>query len=314
VATYIIEPTAENLHGAFSPDLAPILTIEPGDTVRYRTLDAGWNMSRPTTQDWDQWDRFPQRDPKRDRGHALNGPIYIRGARPGMALVVHIEVIEPGAWGWNSATDWSIKDESTGQSPTACFFWDIDRAAGTARNQLGQEVPLRPFMGLLGMPPDEAGWHSTVSPRYCGGNMDCKELVAGSTLYLPISVEGGLFSVGDGHACQSDGEISGTGIECPMERVDIRFELVEEAGLQTPRANTPAGWVTLGFDPDLNLAYDSALEGMIDLMCRLYGISRLNAISLASLIVEMRITQRVNGTNGVHALLPHDAYQTDGRH
>jgi acetamidase/formamidase len=162
-------------------------------------------------------------------------------------------------------------------------------------------------MGVLGMPPNEDGWHSTGPPRVCGGNMDCKELVAGSTLYLPISVEGALFSTGDGHAIQADGEASNTGLECPMDRVELTFDLRDDLKLETPRANTPVGWITLGFDADLNNAYYHALWAMIDLMTELYGITRLNALSLASLVVEMRVTQRVNGTNGVHALLPHDA-------
>jgi acetamidase/formamidase len=141
----------------------------------------------------------------------------------------------------------------------------------------------------------------------CGGNIDCKELVAGSTLYLPISVKGAHFSTGDGHARQADGEVSGTGIECPMDRVELTFDLCEDLKLESPRANTPAGWITLAFDPDLNKAFYTAMWSMIDLMTELHGITRLNALSLASLIVEMRVTQRVNGTNGVHALLPHDA-------
>ena len=103
---HTIEPEASTLHGQFSPDVRPILTIEPGDTVRYRTLDAGWNVTRPTAQDDSKWDRFPERDPKRDPGHALNGPIEIRGAEPGTTLVVQIDVVEPASWGWNMAIDW----------------------------------------------------------------------------------------------------------------------------------------------------------------------------------------------------------------
>jgi acetamidase/formamidase len=307
---YTIEPEVGNLHGQFSRDLLPILTIDPGDTVRYRTLDADWNMTKPGGRDPDQWDICPGRDPERDKGHALNGPIAVRGAKPGMTLVVHIDVVEPGAWGWNAGMDWWVtRHEPDSRSPFEFFYWDIDKVAQTACNQLGQVVSIRPFMGVLGMPPDEAGWHSTIPPRVCGGNMDCKELVAGSTLYLPISVEGALFSTGDGHAVQGDGEISGTAIECPMDRVELTFDLRDGLKLETPYAHTPSGWLTLGFDPDLNKAYDIAMWAMIDLMTQQHGITRLNALSLASLIVEMCVTQRVNDVNGVHALLPHDAFQ-----
>jgi acetamidase/formamidase len=307
---HTIEPEVGTLHGQFSRDLRPILTIDPGDTVRYRTLDAGWNVSKPFGQDRSQWVVFPERDPERDRGHALNGPIAIRGAKPGMTLVVHIDVVDPGAWGWNMGVDWwATRDEPDRKAPFEFFYWDIDKVANTARNQLGQVVPIKPFMGVLGMSPDEDGWHSTGPPRACGGNMDCKELVAGSTLYLPIPVAGALFSVGDGHAVQGDGEVSGTAIECPMDRVELTFDLRDDLKLETPRAHTAAGWITLGFDPDLNKAYDSAMWALIDLMSELHDISRLNALSLASLVVDMRVTQCVNGTNGVHALLPHDAFQ-----
>ncbi len=306
---HTIEPESGTLHGSFSRELPPILTIDPGDTVRYRTLDAGWNLTKPADQDPDRWYRHPDRVLEHNQGHALNGPIAIRGAKAGMTLVIHIEAIEPGSWGWNIGVDWwNPRNEAAEKYPKEAFFWDIDRSTNTAKNQLGQVVPIRPFMGVLGMPPNEAGWHSTGPPRNWGGKIDCKELVAGSALYLPIPVDGALFSVGDGHAVQGDGEASGTAIECPMERVDLRFELRDDLQLETPRAHTPAGWLAMGLDPDLYKAYDQALGSMIELMTELYGISRVNALSLASLIVEMRVTQCVNGTKGVHALLPHQAF------
>jgi acetamidase/formamidase len=149
--------------------------------------------------------------------------------------------------------------------------------------------------------------HSTIPPRVTGGNIDCKELGVGSTLYLPIAVEGGLFSTGDGHAVQGDGEVSITAIECPMDRVDLTFELVDDMPLTTPVANTPAGWITLGFHEDLDEALVIALEAMLTLMKRLHGLERLDALALASLTVDCRITQVVNGVRGVHAVLPHGA-------
>jgi acetamidase/formamidase len=221
-----------------------------------------------------------------------------------MTLVVHIETVEPGDWGWNAGQDW--RDD---KAKTEYFYWDIDKTTNTARNQLGQVVPLKPFMGVMGMPADVDGWQSTAPPRFCGGNMDCKELVAGSTLYLPIAVDGALFSTGDGHAVQADGEASGTAIECPMERVDLRFDLRSNLDIKTPFAETPSGWIALGFDEDLDKAYDIALWAMIEMMTERYSISVGNALSLASLVVEMRVTQRVNGTSGVHALLPLDAFR-----
>ena len=157
------------------------------------------------------------------------------------------------------------------------------------------------------MPPDEPGMHPTFPPRFCGGNIDCKELVAGSILYLPISVPEALFSVGDGHAIQGDGEVSGVAIECPMERVDLTFHLRNDLHLTTPRAHTPSGWITLGFHENLHEASVLALEAMLDLMGEHYHLPRPQALALASLVVDLHVTQNANGVLGVHAVLPHEA-------
>jgi acetamidase/formamidase len=131
----------------------------------------------------------------------------------------------------------------------------------------GHKVALRPFMGVMGMPPDEAGIHSTFPPRFCGGNMDCKELIAGSTLYLPIPIKSGLFSVGDGHAVQGDGEVGVPAIECPMEVVDLTFFVREDVKINMPRAKTPTAWVTMGLHEDINEASIIAL-GSCESCCR----------------------------------------------
>jgi len=160
-------------------------------------------------------------------------------------------------------------------------------------------------MGVMGMPPDEPGLLATFPPRFCGGNIDCNELVAGSTLYLSIAIPGALFSTGDGHALQGDGEVSGVAIECPMERVELTFYLRDDIQLTTPRANTPVGWITLGFHEDLHEATLIALNAMLDLMGEQYQLSRPRALALASLLVDLRVTQIVNSVLGVHAVLPH---------
>ena len=301
MAVHPIEPERRTLHGKFSRELAPILTIESGDTVRYRTLDAGWNLT-PTQ-------KFEPRDAVLDAGHALCGPIAVRGAEPGMALEVRIGEIHTGDWGWTVAGGWpSDFNRHLGMLETTNELrWTLDPEANIGRDQRGHAVRLRPFLGVMGMPPDEAGLHSTAPPRFCGGNMDCKELVADSTLFLPISVPGALFSAGDGHAVQADGEASGTAIECPMNRVDLTFHLRPDLRLTTPRAHTPAAWLTLGFHEDLDQAALIALDAMLDLMGERHALSRPDALALASLVVDLRITQIVNGVKGVHAVLPHDA-------
>ena len=312
---YTVEPERRTLHGSFSRDFAPILTIDPGDTVRFRTLDAGWNLDpRGVGPDDTRAGKFAPRDPERDSGHALCGPIAIRGALPGMTLAVRVDALRLGRWGFTAAGGWPhpINERFGVVEQGTVLHWTLDPDARTGRNQYGHTIALRPFMGVMGMPPDAPGLHSTVPPRVSGGNIDCKELVVGSTLYLPIAVPGGLFSVGDGHAVQGDGEVCVTAIECAMEQVDLTFALFPELQLTTPRADTPAGWLTFGFHEDLNEATMRALEAMVDFMGERYGLGRLEALGLASLVVDLRITQIVNQVRGVHAVLPHSAVDQGG--
>jgi acetamidase/formamidase len=307
MATYQIEPERATLHGHFSRDLPPVLTIESGDTVVFRTLDAGWNLESAQSG---TARKFSPRDAVKDDGHALCGPVAVNGAEPGMTLAVEIKSITPGTWGWGGAGGWPhpVNERLGLTEEHTPIRWYIDPAAGTARNQFGHAVTLHPFMGVMGMPTDEPGLLSTSPPRITGGNIDCRELVAGSTLYLPIAVAGGLFSVGDGHGAQGDGEVSVLALECPMERVELTFQLLPDLHLAAPRAETPVGWLTLGLNEDLNEATYLALDTMLDLMIEIEPtLTRAHALALASVIVDLRITQIVNGVRGVHAVLPHGA-------
>src|SRR5207249_8435877 len=167
----------------------------------------------------------------------------------------------------------------------------------------GARVAAGPFLGVIGMPPPEAGVHSTGPPRRWGGNIDCKLLVAGTTLYLPIPVDGALLSAGDGHGAQGDGEVSGTSIECPLELAQLTLGLRDDLDLRMPVARTPDAWLAFGFDRDLDVAADLASETMLDLMeCEL-GADRKRALALASVAVDLHVTQLVNEVKGVHAVL-----------
>ncbi|MFN8487476.1 MAG: acetamidase/formamidase family protein [Caldilineaceae bacterium] len=312
---HTIDPTIYTLHGAFSRDIPPALTIDPGDTVRFRTLDADWNLEpRQSTNHLEKPRQFTPRPAGQETGHALCGPLAIRGAEPGMTLAVTIQRIEPGRWGFTSVGGWPhVVNTRLGVATQGTYLlWTLDPTTMQGRNQYGQTVALRPFMGVMGMPPAEPGLHSTVPPRVTGGNLDCKELVAGSTLYLPIRVPGGLFSLGDGHARQGDGESCVTAIECPMDCVECTFDLLPDLHLTTPRAHTPAGWITFGLHEDLNEAALIALEAMVAFMMQQYNLERHQAFGLASVVVDLRITQIVNGVRGVHAVLPHGAIATAG--
>lgn len=186
-------------------------------------------------------------------------------------------------------------------------IWTLDVERMIGSNQFGHTVALHPFMGVMGLAPDEPGILPTAPPRFCGGNLDCKELVSGTSLYLPVAVEGGFFYVGDGHAAQGDGEVSVTAIECPMEQVDLTFFVHDNFTLSMPRAKTPAGWLTMGLHKELEEAMYLALEQMVELIQHMFHLERTHALALASLTVDLRITQIVNGVRGVHAILPHGA-------
>jgi acetamidase/formamidase len=307
---HTMKPERRTLHGHFSKDLPPALTIEPGDTVRFQTLDAGWGLE-PFGEAQTSRQLFEPRTPGVDEGHALCGPVEIRDAEPGMSLEVYIGSLVPGDWGYTGVggarparLNCSL---GVDDGERAIVTWTLDTDAMIGRSSCGPSVTLNPFMGVLGMPPAESGIHSTTPPRIWGGNIDCKELTQGSTLFLPVPVAGGLFSVGDGHAAQGDGEVSGTAIECPMRRADLTFNLREDMRLISPRAKTPTAWLTFGFHEDLNEAMELALVDMLALMTELFKLSRRDALALASVVVDLRITQVVNEVCGVHAVLPHGA-------
>jgi acetamidase/formamidase len=267
------------LHGHFSRDLPPILTIDPGDTVAFACPNANWEIA-PHQQ-------FLPRNDEFDAGHALIGPIEVRGAKAGGTLAVRIDSVRPGSFGFTTGhqvwIDWELAD-------------------GVGVDERGARVELAPFLGVLGMPPKRHGRHSTGPPRRWGGNIDCKELVAGTTLYLPISVDGAHFSAGDGHAAQGDGEASGTAIECPVERAELTIDLAD-LNLRSPIARTPDAWIAFGFNKNLDLAAEEALATMLDLMERELGIERPYALALASVAVDVRVTQIVNWVKGAHAVL-----------
>jgi acetamidase/formamidase len=308
MAVFKIEPNENTLHGFFSPELKPILTIDSGDTVLYKTIDAEWGLENFSVTTFDPKSGPPPRTTARTNiagpmGHALCGPVFIRGAEPGMTLAIHIESIQPGKWGWTVGG-------KTPDGKGVFHLWDLDPVHFYGQNQYGHQVALRPFMGVMGMPPAEPGQHSTQPPRLTGGNIDCKELIEGTTLYLPIAVPGGLFSTGDGHAAQGDGEVSRTAIECPIEEARLTFELHPEMHITTPRASTRTSWLTFGFDENLNSAAQMALDSMLDLMVEQRGLTRADALALASVVVDLRITQIANQVFGVHAVLAHDAWRT----
>jgi acetamidase/formamidase len=204
----------------------------------------------------------------------------------GLTLAVRIDEVVPRDWG----RTWALEQT---------FTWSLDGEWW----RLGERrVRSAPFLGVIGMPPPEPGEHSTTPPRRWGGNIDCKELVAGTTLYLPIPVDGAMLMAGDGHGAQGDGEVSGTAIECPVERATLTLN-VEDRDLRSPIARTADSWLAFGFDEDLDAAAEQATETMLDLMEIELAVSRPEALALASVSVDLHVTQVVNEVKGVHAIL-----------
>lgn len=309
MTSHRLDTTADTAVDVFSAERAPVLTVAPGDTVTVRSLSAAGYTERQPEPGVDAPTLIASR-----RGHCLVGPIAVEGARPGQVLAVRFDDLVPDDWGYTASggVDTELNRALGLADPAARgpLLWDVDAAASTARNQLGLGVRTAPFLGVVGLPPEATGEHSTIPPRAVGGgNIDCRELVAGSTLYLPVTVPDALLSVGDGHAAQGDGEVSGTALECGMTTT-MTLTLLDTAPVDGIHADTPAGRITFGFDADLNAATTTALDRMVDWIADLHGISRAQSLAMSSVAVSMRVTQVANRTWGVHALLPHGAVLT----
>jgi len=297
-----LEPTAETTADVYSRDHPPVLTVEPGETVVVRSLDASGYLARQ--------EEPGQRQPQlyaAGRGHCLTGPIAVRGAQPGQLLALHLRKLRPDPWGWTAA---AAQDSPVNRrlglagGPPAHLLWELDAEAGIGTESRGFVRELAPFLGVMGVAPAEPGEHSTIPPRAAsGGNIDCKDLVEGSVLYLPVAAPDALLYLGDGHAAQGDGEVGGTAIECPMT-TEVTLDLVTDRPLSGVHAEAPAGRITFGFDADLNVAMGDALDAMVVWMQSLYDVDKATALALASTCVDLRVTQVANQTWGVHALLP----------
>ncbi len=289
----------------------PRLEIEPGDTVVFDTRDAADRYYSRKSTHADVLARGPF------RGHPLTGPVRVKGARPGDVLVVEILEVKPALdFGWTAIRP------GRGLLPEADFakpflhIWDLtDGTPARAGKHLA--VPIDPFPGVMGTALDLLGGHSTMPPRKNGGNMDIKQLSAGATLYLPVWVDGALFSVGDAHAVQGDGEVCVTAVEM-SGRVTLRFDLLPGGALAEPQLRTkrapsaaaPGPWfATTAHGPDLFAASQQAVRHMIDHLVRERGLSREEAYVLCSVTVDLKISEIVDAPNWiVSAFLPEGVF------
>ena len=298
----------ETVHREWNNALPPRLTIDPGDTVVFDTRDAADGYYSPASSHADVIGRGPF------RGHPLTGPVSVRGARRGDVLSVEILEVKPAAtFGWTAIRP------GRGLLPEAEFpkpfltIWDL--SDGThARMGRDIKVPIAPFPGVMGVALDEPGGHSTMPPRKNGGNMDIKQLVAGTTLSLPVWVDGALFSVGDAHAAQGDGEVCVTAVEM-MGRVTLRFGLESGRGIREPQFRTrgplPSAFergpcfATTAHGPDLFADAQQAIRYMIEHLVEERGLSREEAYILCSVAVDLKVSEIVDAPNWiVSAFLP----------
>ena len=300
-----LDAAAKTVHwGYFDAALPPLLTIDSGDTVVISTVSGGREVMppQPFKVPAALADVQAHLNPLLP-GHMCTGPVAVRGARAGQVLEVRIKHIELHYdWGYTLSRPLSgaLPDDF---AEMHLMHIPLDKERMTGRLPWGLELPLKPFFGVMGVaPPTAWGRVSTLPPRRNGGNLDNKELVAGSTLYLPIHVDGAMFSVGDGHGVQGDGEVCVTAIETGLIGT---FELIlrDDITLAWPRAETPTHVITMAFDPDLDQCVVIALRQMLDVIEREVGITRQEAYALASLAADVRVTQVVNGNKGIHVML-----------
>ena len=290
-----------HIHHGWNNAFAPRLKIAPGETVQFETLDASsGQLSRSSTAaDLGKLDLA--------RVNPVTGPVYVDGAKPGDALKITVRSFRPSGWGWTgNIPGFGLL---TDQFPDArLHHWNYEASLAPAMYGPGGRVPLKPMCGTIGVAPAEPGLHSIIPPRNVGGNMDVRDIAEGTELYLPVEVDGAIFSVGDTHAAQGDGEVCGTAIESAFD-VALQFELVKGAKLRSPRYVTPGpvsrhldvkGYeVTTGIGPDLMAGARMAVSEMVELLSRRYGYAPIDAYMLCSVCADLRISSIVDVPNWV---------------
>ncbi|HLJ46418.1 MAG TPA: acetamidase/formamidase family protein [Bryobacteraceae bacterium] len=288
----------------------PVLRVKSGDTVRIETVSTGnprqfESAGVPAAQIPQNFrDIFAEVKERGPGGHILTGPVFVEGAEPGDVLEVRIQKIEvtlPFAYnGFRPGSGFLPDDFPSAKTKII----PLDAARGVAKFADGIEIPMRPFFGSLGVAPPEAnGKINSAPPWIHAGNMDNRELVAGTTLYIPVHAPGALFEAGDGHAGQGDGEVDITAMETALTGT-FQFVVRKDMHLRWPRAETPTHYITMGFNEDLTEAAKLAVREAIDFLSNEKHLSREEAYMLSSVAVDFCITQAVDGNKGVHAMIP----------
>jgi acetamidase/formamidase len=298
--------------GNYDAERAPVLRIKSGDTVIFRTLltnsptgleKAGVKPADVEQSLRDVFGAVPQAD-RGPGGHILDGPVYIEGAEPGDTLEIHLEKINlaiPYAYNGFRYGAGILTDEFP---YSRIKIIPLDRNRMVADFAPGIEIPLHPFFGSMGVgPPPDFGRYDSTPPTIIGGNMDNKELVAGTTLYLPVWNKGALFEIGDGHAGQGNGESDVTAMETSLIGT-LSFVVRKDLHVTYPRAETPTHYIAMGFDDDLSIATHKAVREMVDFLVGTKHMSRDDAYMLVSVAGDVDVTELVDRNKGVHVMLP----------
>lgn len=279
-------------------------TVKSGDRVRIATVTGGHDITPPPgSKALPELADIHARAERALGAHILTGPVAIDGAKPGSVLEVRILDIKLRQdWGY------TVIRPLVGALPddfdeTHLVYTMLDAQRQVGRPPWGGELDLAPFFGVMGVaPPPHWGRITSIIPRAHGGNIDNKELTAGATLYLPVFAEGALFSCGDGHAAQGDGEVCITAIETALEGT-FEFIVRDDLSFTYPRAETPTHYITMGFDPDLDRCAEIALRDMIALLGEKAGLARHHAYMLCSMAADLHVTQVVNVSRGAHMMI-----------
>ena len=292
--------------GVFNASYPPVMTVASGDTVTVQCVSGRKDVLPPASAGMaipPALAAILDANPTYSSGHIVTGPIAIEGAQPGDMLEIRIDRIEPGAdWGYN------LIRPLAGTLPedfhdTTLMHIKVDKTRMVCTLPWGTELPLAPFFGVMGVaPPPAFGTIASKEPRIHGGNLDNKELTAGSTLFLPVWVPGANFSAGDGHGVQGDGEVCVTALEMCLTGT-FTFVLHKGTGLKMPRAETPTHFITMGLNEDLDQAMKQALREMIAFITSRTNLSPEQAYAFCSLAVDFHVTQTVNGEKGIHGML-----------
>jgi len=293
---------SKNCHCGWDNSISPVKQVRPGETILFECRDAsdGQITGESNAEDILRLDGT--------RTNPVTGPVYVDGAEPGDALRVTIGAFTPSGFGWTAIIPgFGLLADQFTNARLSLWNYDASLTNPAAFSSHGR-VPLNPFAGTIGVAPAATGRHSVIPPRHVGGNMDIKELGSGTVLYLPVEVPGALFSIGDTHAAQGDGEVCGTAIESAMD-VEITLDLVKGAAPKSPRFTTsgpdPRGLdrkgheVTTGIGPDLMVAARDAVARMVDLLSAEYGMAPEDAYMLMSVCADLKISEIVDAPNWV---------------